>query len=179
MQDDDLDDFYTQMRGVRPLSAKQRIAPPPARPTKEALLYRRQAASEDVVTRQSDLSDAQVELVGSETPLLFAVPGLSMKEFKRLRQGRLAWESGLDLHGYPIDHAREELHNFIRDARRYSQRVVLVVHGKAISDAGKHPILKSHVNEWLQQIPAVLAFCSALPKDGGTGALYVLLKRDG
>ncbi|EXJ09223.1 Smr domain protein [Nitrincola nitratireducens] len=39
-------------------------------------------------------------------------------------------------------------------------------------------MIKSCVNDWLQQIPQVLAFTSAQPKDGGTGAVYVLLKRN-
>ncbi|MGY8862749.1 MAG: Smr/MutS family protein, partial [Pseudomonadales bacterium] len=46
----------------------------------------------------------------------------------------------------------------------------------AVQGAGQ-AIIKSHVNHWLQQLDAVLAFTSALPKDGGTGALYVLLKK--
>jgi hypothetical protein len=33
------------------------------------------------------------------------------------------------------------------------------------------------VNSWLRQMDAVLAFCSARPNDGGTGAVYVLLKK--
>jgi DNA-nicking Smr family endonuclease len=41
----------------------------------------------------------------------------------------------------------------------------------------RRPVLKGKVNHWLQQRDEVLAFCSARPVDGGTGAVYVLLKR--
>jgi DNA-nicking Smr family endonuclease len=38
-------------------------------------------------------------------------------------------------------------------------------------------VLKQKVNDWLRQKNEVLAFCSARPNDGGSGAVYVLLKR--
>ena len=38
-------------------------------------------------------------------------------------------------------------------------------------------MLKIKVNSWLRQKDQVLAFCSARPQDGGTGAVYVLLKK--
>jgi DNA-nicking Smr family endonuclease len=54
---------------------------------------------------------------------------------------------------------------------------VRIIHGKGLSSAGKLPVLKGKVDAWLRQMDAVLAFCSARRNDGGTGALYVLLKR--
>jgi DNA-nicking Smr family endonuclease len=53
----------------------------------------------------------------------------------------------------------------------------MVIHGKAFSQSGQQPVLKSYVNDWLRQLPQVLAFCSAQPKDGGSGALYILIKQ--
>jgi DNA-nicking Smr family endonuclease len=55
--------------------------------------------------------------------------------------------------------------------------VVRIIHGKGKSSEGKLPVLKGKVNSWLRQKGEVLAFCSARPNDGGTGAVYVLLKR--
>jgi len=54
---------------------------------------------------------------------------------------------------------------------------VQIIHGKGLSNQTQPPLLKNQVNRWLRCHPAVLAFCSAQPKDGGTGALYVLLKQ--
>lgn len=56
-------------------------------------------------------------------------------------------------------------------------RVVRIIHGKKNSSEGKMPVLKGKVNSWLRQKSEVLAFCSARPNDGGTRAVYVLLKR--
>ena len=33
------------------------------------------------------------------------------------------------------------------------------------------------IDSWLRRNGEVLAYCSARPNDGGTGAVYVLLKR--
>jgi DNA-nicking Smr family endonuclease len=55
--------------------------------------------------------------------------------------------------------------------------VVRIIHGKGNTSLGKMPVLKGRVNSWLRQKNEVLAFCSARPNDGGTGAVYVLLKR--
>ena len=52
-----------------------------------------------------------------------------------------------------------------------------VTHGKAVRLDGKRPMIKSHVNTWLRQHPQVLGFTSCQARHGGTGALYVMLKR--
>jgi DNA-nicking Smr family endonuclease len=58
-------------------------------------------------------------------------------------------------------------------------RTLLIIHGRGLkSDLG--PVLKESVVKWLTTgtlSHLVLAFCSARPCDGGTGALYVLLKK--
>jgi len=146
-------------------------------PDPDALAHRRAAATQEPERVIDGLSSEAVEIVESGEELLFAAPGIQLRVMKRLRQGHLPWEQGLDLHGMTVDQARDELSAFIRDALRNRARVVLVVHGKAYSQAGRDPLLKSHVNDWLRRLDGVLAFCSAQPRDGGTGALYVLLKQ--
>jgi len=56
-------------------------------------------------------------------------------------------------------------------------RCVRVVHGKASGASDKPALLKSRVNSWLRQHPEVLGFASCQPRHGGTGAVYVLLKK--
>lgn len=123
------------------------------------------------------LSSEAKDILDSNDELLFAAPGVQFSTLKRLRKGHIHWEAGLDLHGYSVDQARDEVSQFIRDACRQNLRAVLVVHGKAFTQPGQPALLKSCVNDWLRQLNQVLAFCSAQPKDGGTGAVYVLLKR--
>ncbi len=133
-----------------------------------------EAESEQVI---DGLSSEAVEIVESDEELLFAAPGVQIRVMKRLRKGHVPWEAGIDLHGMTVDTARDELSAFIRDAHRQGMRSVIVVHGKAFSQSGQQPVLKSYVNDWLRQLDHVLAFCSAQPRDGGSGALYVLLRQ--
>lgn len=140
--------------------------------------YRRAAAEAETEQFVDGLSLGAVEIVESEQELLFATPGIQMRQMKKLRSGHIPWQAGLDLHGYRLDEARDELSRFIRDCSRNGLRSVLVVHGKASSSqAGQPALIKSHVNDWLRQLPQVVAFCSSAPQDGGTGAVYVLLRQ--
>jgi DNA-nicking Smr family endonuclease len=109
--------------------------------------------------------------------LTFARPGLQHSVLRKLRRGQYAIEAELDLHGYTVAQAREELLLFIRDARSMNKRCVRIIHGKGNRSQKKLPVLKGKVNDWLRQKDEVLAFCSARRTDGGTGAAYVLLKR--
>ncbi|MGB0467455.1 MAG: Smr/MutS family protein [Pontibacterium sp.] len=141
------------------------------------LSAKRAAATTDEDRVIDHLSSEAAPLVESNEELLFVSPGIQLRLIKRLKQGHIPWEAGLDLHGYTVDRAREELSRFIRDARRQQFRSVMVIHGKAYSQAGQQARLKSYVNEWLRRMPGVLAFCSAQARHGGAGALYVLLKK--
>ena len=82
----------------------------------------------------------------------------------------------LDLHGMTVAEARPMLAEFIADSRQQRLRCVRIIHGKGFRSASAQPVLKGLVNNWLRQHDGVLAFCSARPADGGTGAVYVLLK---
>ena len=81
--------------------------------------------------------------------------------------------------GLKLRLGRERLDAFLRRVRSMGKRCVRVVHGKGKTSEGKLPVLKGKVNVWLRQKDEVMAFCSAIPRDGGGGAVYVLLKRIG
>lgn len=170
--------FFEAMKGVSRLRHDRADTGAPRKPD-SSRDYRREAAVREEARVIDGLSNEAVELVDSNEELLFASPGVQLRLLKRLKQGHIPWDAGLDLHGYSIDEARDQLSKFIRDALRQRSRCVIVVHGKAFSQQGQQPLIKSYVNDWLRQLPGVLAFCSAQPRDGGTGALYVLLKRGG
>ncbi len=121
------------------------------------------------------LSDAMQTTFTGEAALFYCQTPLEKNHLHRLKQGLLPMEGVLDLHGLFAEQAKTALIQFIEHHVQAKHRLILVIHGK-----GKHgqmPLLKNLVNHWLPQLPQVLAFVSAKPKDGGTGALYVLLKR--
>ena len=71
---------------------------------------------------------------------------------------------------------KNNLLHFLHDCAETGCRCVHIVHGKGYRSADNHPVLKNNLNLWLRQHKDVQAFCSAPPKDGGTGAVFVLLQ---
>lgn len=107
------------------------------------------------------------------------VISLDPRVLKQLKSGELTIQAHLDLHGMVKDVARKSLNSFIRNSHAMGYRSLLIIHGRGLkSDMG--PVLKEGVVKWLTTgtlSHLVLAFCSARPCDGGTGAMYVLLKK--
>jgi len=106
----------------------------------------------------------------------YARSGLQKKTIDKLKQGQPLFEARLDLHGYNRAEANEELEQFFMSSIQSGFRCVLVIHGKGHHSPDK-AVLKTFTMDWLKGIDAVQAFCTAKQDDGGTGALYVLLKR--
>jgi len=115
--------------------------------------------------------------VAPDEELFFARNGPQHKLLRRLKRGELPIEASLDLHGRTLAEAGTLLENFLHTAAADGRRCVLVVHGKGHRSEAGRPLLKSQVNQWLRDNSAVLAFCSAQPRDGGCGAVYILLRQ--
>ena len=108
--------------------------------------------------------------------LAYMQPGIQKKVFKKLKKGHYCIEAELDLHGLTRDQAQTQLNTFINETRARGLRCVRIIHGKGYGSSNKGPVIKPLVNQWLQRRAEILAFCSARPSDGGTGAVYVLIK---
>jgi DNA-nicking Smr family endonuclease len=105
--------------------------------------------------------------------------GVDKRLAERLKRGQLTIEGMLDLHGLTQEEAHRQLDGFLAHAAHGGRRCVLVITGKGVwrSESG---ILKEMVPRWLNEAPnraRVLAIATAQPRHGGSGALYVLLKR--
>ncbi len=114
--------------------------------------------------------------VTADEALFFARPGLQQRQLQRLKRGQLPIGAELDMHGMTAAMARTAVVNFITLCREQHIRCVRIIHGKGYSTAGRAPVLKNRINSWLRQHHDVLAFSSAQSRDGGSGALYVLLR---
>lgn len=169
LSEDDKNTFRDAVKTIKPLSQKndkvtlrkkklkpiKRFAPEPTPPS-------------------FTISDYQTEqTVGADDQLFFSRSGLSPKQIQSLKKGRIAIAATLDLHGCNTETARDKLIEFIDAKYHANQRYLCIVHGKG---HGAEPVLKNKLNNWLRQIDQVLAFASALPQHGGTGAMYILLK---
>ncbi len=163
--------FLAEMRGVAPLKPDNKIkikkepkqAPQPL--IEESLSF----AIDDV------FSDA--EMVDDCPEILsFSRSGLQHNVLKKLRQGKFPIEHMLDLHGLTVNQASGELLEFLGECEAAGVRHAIIIHGKGFRSRDK-PVIKPMVNRWLKSVDKVLAFHSAQAKDGGSGAVYVLLKK--
>lgn len=170
-QDQEL--FKQAVAGTRRLRQNRVM---PARPRPQPMPEQSQRDERRVI--ENLLADT-VALDDIETgdELVFAQSGIQKSVLRRLRRGDYTIEAELDLHGRTVPEARQALIQFIRNSQTNGLRCIRVIHGKGLRSPGKQPILKNKTDLWLRQRQEVLAYCSARPVDGGTGAVYVLLKK--
>ncbi|GAB6140782.1 Smr/MutS family protein [Methylosoma difficile] len=133
----------------------------------------RNLSVEDALTDRAKGSD--INTVGIEDTLSFTAFDAPKNCLKQLQQGYFAIDAEIDLHGLNSNDAKKYLLNFLRDCVIDGCQCVHIVHGKGYRSQDNYPILKNNLNLWLRQHQDVQAFCSAAPKDGGSGAVLVLL----
>ncbi len=165
--------FRQAMQGVRPLLSEVVPLNLP-RP----LPIPKQRYIDEALVRQDMLSEYYFDPAELETgeELLFTRAGIQHSIFEKLRRGHFSVDAELDLHGFIVREARKAVADFLRWCQVRNVRCARIVHGKGYNSWQKQPILKCKLNGWLRQRDEVLAFCSARPMDGGTGAVYVLIK---
>jgi len=107
------------------------------------------------------------------------VAGVNDRRMADLRGGQIAPDERLDMHGLRADDARAVLADRVRTAAERGAGCLLVIHGRGAHSGGKGVLPRLAADELMGGRAAahVLAFCPAQPKDGGAGALYVLLRR--
>ena len=123
--------------------------------------------------RRLSLTEAEVE---THEFLFYAKPGVQRRVLHDLQRGAIPRELELDLHGLTVAFAEQLCDDFLAACSRRRVRCAQIIHGKGYGSQERQPVLKRKVNYWLRLRPEVLAFCSATRRDGGTGAVYVLLR---
>ena len=175
MQDKDL--FASEMSGVTPLKRepRERLVKTEAFDVSQ----RRQAATQSGARSDNHLSDDGVPPLDAWYVLEFKRPGIQNGVYRKLRLGHYDIEARLDLHRFTVAEARTEIWSFFKEARRLGLRTLLITHGKGFGNKEKSGsgVLKGYVNRWLRDVEDVQAFHSAQPQHGGTGSVYVLLRK--
>ncbi len=108
------------------------------------------------------------------------VLGLDPLVLAKLKAGHYSHEGHLDLHGQNMEQAFAAMTRFLKAAYQEGKRNVVLVTGRGRNSPGGDAVLRERVQSWLTRDPfkrVVLAFCTAQPKDGGAGALYLLLRK--
>lgn len=173
--DDERELFEKEMSGVKPIR------------TNRARLHKKQEETPGQEVRRSlavssrasldPLSSSVVPELKSNDVLEFRRDGVQHGVYKNLRGGKYEIEARLDLHRMTVDEARREVYQFLRECYQYELRTVLILHGKGDRNPDKVATIKSHLAVWLPQIDEVMAFHSAQKQHGGTGAVYVMIKK--
>jgi DNA-nicking Smr family endonuclease len=171
VSEDDERAFREAMNDVRPLpqSGHRPVAPKPR------AVARFSRAEREEVLRESLLPPEDPSVLDTGEEILFRRPGVRDEVLRRLRRGQFSVEAETDLHGLGRHAAHEALREFIGSSVARGLRCVRVIHGKGRGSGPRGPVLKHVVNHWLRRMEDVIAFASARPVDGGTGAAYVLL----
>lgn len=171
--------FMNAMQGVeRMAGASGRQVTPKTQPAQSTGISSDDEAARDL--KRFMRGDIEFELEYTEEFMYGYVRGLDIKTFQQLKAGSLSVVAHLDLHGMTLDQAQESLLFFIRESYLQGHRCVLVVTGRGKNSPGGQAILRTQTETWLTKEPlrrVVLAFCTAQPKDGGAGAIYVLLRK--
>jgi len=166
------------MADVLPMSDGQKLVEKRARP--KPMLA--EADEEELVMRHLDElvhGVASFDFTDTSEYIEAIQKGVDRRLLRKLRRGELSCQAHLDLHGLNRSQAREKVGEFIRKSVMQSKKCVLIVHGRGHGSKDNIPVLKTKLAAWLTRGSIgkkVLAYTSAMPYDGGTGAVYVLLK---
>ena len=173
------DIFLRAMDKVTPLSDKggRKIARRPAKPDIKV-----PDQSQTGKKHLQDLLDGKIEfeISLSDEFLHGNILGLDPRISRKLQAGQFSLENHLDLHGQNADQAFSSLIHFIRDNYVNSRRCLLVIPGRGKNSPEGRGVLRDQIRIWLTRDPlkrVILAFSTARPRHGGTGALYILLRK--
>lgn len=175
--DSDEDAFRLAMDGVmrrtwrrRPASSPPPAFPQPADPDLEDLRLMQAAVDGDPVLTVQDHPEYIEGWVGLG----------GRRYLPNLRDGLYSIQGQIDLHGMSRDEARAAVEDFIIGMSRQRSCCVKVIHGRGINSPNDRAVLKESLSQWLatrRMSRHVVAYASAPFKDGGVGAIYVLLRR--
>lgn len=172
VDDDDSRLFRESIGEIRRMEAV--TAPPaPAKPAPYPHMFRADEAA--VSGELLDMSfDPAVLEVGEE--LSFLRDGYSPKLLRQLKRGHFSVQDDIDLHQMNIAAAQASIVMFLAEAKHEGIHCVRIVHGKGLRSRAAGPVLKGLTDRLLRRRDDVIAFASARPSMGGTGAVVVLLK---
>jgi DNA-nicking Smr family endonuclease len=163
--------FHRLMSGVTPLGARGHR---PERATTEGGAAAREDEEARARLRALVEGGAHFQVVDDGAHVEGRRVDVGPDVLRKLRRGSFPIDARLDLHGLGAGDARRRVELFLREQRANGERCVLVIHGKG------EGVLRGEIAAWLSQGAGgvhVEAFATALGKDGGEGAVYVLLRR--
>ncbi len=173
MDGDSFDEFGRVIGKVRRLKSRRLE---PHRPRPEPRPLQRQADEADVMADAIAGASHPAGFDGAED-MNWTAPGISRRLLRQLRRGQWKIQDQIDLHEMSVAAARTSVRFFLDEAIRRGYACVKIIHGKGLRSGPAGPRLRTATTGLLIHDKRVVAFTSAPPHDGGTGACYVLLRR--
>jgi DNA-nicking Smr family endonuclease len=151
------------------------VAPAPAAPKPEPHPRMFEADEAAVPGELLEMAfDPGLMEVGEE--LSYLRDGYPPKLLRQLKRGQFSVQDDIDLHQMNAAAAQATIADFLAEAHHHGLRCVRIVHGKGLRSKAAGPVLKVLTDRLLRRRDDVIAFASARPMQGGTGAVVVLLK---
>jgi DNA-nicking Smr family endonuclease len=173
-------DFISAMSDVKPVAQGKRTVTRSPNPELRPAHTARNDESEGLAHLADLVSGAaDMDISFTDEYIEGAVHGLSRQLLERLKKGRFPVQDYVDLHGLTQQEAEVRVRDFLIKSHRLGLRCVLIIHGRGLNSQNHIPVLKERLPVWLSRGPVrkiVLAFSTAKPYDGGTGAIYILLR---
>lgn len=179
LPDGEAETFLSAMEGVEPMDGKGRDLPKATEPPAPVPVENADALAREHL-RDLVRGEVEFQLEYTDEYQHGHVLGLDPKIFNKLRAGAYSTEAHLDLHGMTADQALLAVVDFVRASYTLGKRHLLLVTGRGKNSPDGRGVLRDEVQAWLTREPlrrVVLAFVTAQPRDGGAGALYVLLRK--
>jgi DNA-nicking Smr family endonuclease len=177
----EISEFRAAVRDVKPLPQPPPLAGMAAPKPRPRLRKPSASTAENLdelmpLVATPSLEASPQDIAAGGATLSFHRAGVRPQVMRRLRRGLYPAEDELDLHGLNQTAARDSMADFLARSREAGRRCVRIIHGKGYRSGARGPILKIAVDLWLRRHRDVMAFTSAKGIDGGTGAVYVLLR---
>jgi DNA-nicking Smr family endonuclease len=175
--DSDLDAFLNEFKDVKPIQQTDKVLTGQQKNTLAQQLKRQAIeASQHLVNNY--LSVEKVEPVDPYDHISFKQDGVQQGVFKNVRLGKYKIDFVLNLQQHKFEQARTLLFTQILKSYHNGERMLLIKHGLGLHSQPFPAFLKSYVQQWLLQMPEVIAYYTAQPNHGGNSAVYVLLKKN-
>ena len=173
--------FNEAMSGVIPISAEKGEKVASSGKTKKPS-HSLTDEEDEVITHLHNLVAGSIDMdfTFSDEYIEGSISSVSRTILRKLKRGKFPIQAHIDLHGLTKRDAEDVVRRFLVNSHQRGLRCVLIVHGRGLNSPDSIPVLKERLPVWLNRGPArkiVMAFSSAQPYDGGTGAIYVLLRK--
>ncbi|MDD9173254.1 MULTISPECIES: DNA endonuclease SmrA [Aliivibrio] len=173
---DELSLFQEMMGDIKPITQDTVLPTSSPHKANESQQARKEAAQALAETDSDYLSLDTAILLQPDDVIEYKRDGMQDGVYRKVRLGKYDIQARLDLHKRTLKQARDEILHFLKQCQKMDIRFAVIVHGKG-AKSNPPALIKSHVAQWLPQIKEVMCVHSAKTQHGGTGAVYVLLRK--